>query len=410
MMTKLGLIRSAAAVILAVAVLIATGCSASAPVAPPSPLPPPTVVPSPTTPPSKAPETPPVPTPQVRTKPAPAEVSLTVNRATIEFPARIIFSLEGTSVKPVKSLTLEYGTDKRSIIEEVTRVEPAFAPGSAINTRYTWEMKKSGGALPPGATVWWRWRITDDLNREFLSPRNVTTFVDTRFQWQIKQLDLLDIYWQGDNASLVNDLTSGLEAMLSRVRLGVNVPSERKIKVFIYPNVEQLKAAMLFPQDWTGAVAFSQYNIVLVPVNASNLSWAQGALAHEITHLLVGEAVFGPFDDIPVWLNEGLAEYAEENNLTVGEKNLIDSAMRENRLISVRSLSSNFPTDSQQAYLSYAESKSIVIYLINRFGWEKMRELLAVFKDGATYDSALKKVFGLDSAALDKQWRDSLPA
>jgi len=407
MMTKLRLIRSAAAVILAVAVLVATGCTTSAPVAPPSPPSPPAAVSSPTTPQSKATETPPVPTPQVRTKPAPAEVSLTVDRATIEFPARIIFSLEGTSVKPVKSLTLEYGTDKRSIIEEVIRVEPAFAPGSAINTRYTWEMKKSGGALPPGATVWWRWRITDDLSREFLSPRNVTTFADTRFQWQIKHLALLDIYWQGDDASLVDSLTSGLETRLSRVELGVKVPAERKIKAFIYPSVEQLKSAMLFPQDWAGAVAFGQYNTVLVPLNASNLSWAQDTLAHEITHILISEAVFGPFGDIPKWLDEGLAQYAE-GDLTTGEKNQVDSAMRENRLISVKSLGSTFPADPQQAILSYAESKSIVSYLINRFGWEKMRELLAVFKDGATYDSALKKVFGLDSAALDKQWRDSL--
>lgn len=68
-------------------------------------------------------------------------------------------------------------------------------------------------------------------------------------------------------------------------------------------------------------------------------------------------------------------------------------------------LAGAFSTDSDQANLAYAESSSFVSFLIDKYGWGKIRSLLAVFKDGSTYDGALKKVYNLDTAGLDKEWR-----
>jgi hypothetical protein len=142
-------------------------------------------------------------------------------------------------------------------------------------------------------------------------------------------------------------------------------------------------------------------------VNLANLEWAKGALPHEITHLIVGEAVFGPFGDIPTWLNEGLAMYSE-GLLPDYMQLALDAAVRGNSLISIHSLAGSFPADSGGANLAYAESRSLVGYLIDTYGWEKMRNLLAVFKDGATYDKGLQAVYQLDEDALDTQWRATL--
>jgi hypothetical protein len=83
-------------------------------------------------------------------------------------------------------------------------------------------------------------------------------------------------------------------------------------------------------------------------------------------------------------------------------------AVRSNTLISVRSLSSSFPTDSKSAYLAYAESYGLVAYLIDRYGWEKMRNLLAVFKDGTTYDKGLMTVYKFDINGLESAWKATL--
>ena len=60
---------------------------------------------------------------------------------------------------------------------------------------------------------------------------------------------------------------------------------------------------MLFEQEWTGAVAYSDYNIILTAVSTGNLEWAKRALPHEVTHLIVKEAIFGPF-----WRHTALVE------------------------------------------------------------------------------------------------------
>jgi len=188
------------------------------------------------------------------------------------------------------------------------------------------------------------------------------------------------------------------------VKLEVKLSDERKPKVFVYPNYEELRSAVLFTQEWTGALAFWDYNIILIPVRPGNLEWAKRTLAHEITHLFVREATFGPFGDIPTWLNEGLAQYAE-GEMEKYHREALDDAIKEDKLISVKSLGSSFPADPDKASLAYAQSDSLVSYLVDTYGWAKMRELLATFKEGSTYDKALQEVYGFDTNGLEELWR-----
>jgi len=333
----------------------------------------------------------------------PAEVSIASNRAVAEFPDTIAFILDGSSTLPVTNINLEYGTDKRSLVSEVSRVEPEYSTGIKIRTSWVWEMKKTG-SLPPGARVWWQWRITDEAERTYVTPRQTIVFEDTRYQWQVEVAKDLDIYWHSLGTNLVKELTEGVESRLSRVKLEVDIPEERKPKVYVYPSAEELRGAVLFTQEWTGALAFTDYNIILIPVGPDNLEWAKRTLAHEITHLLVREATFGPFGDIPTWLNEGLAQYAE-GEMEDYQSEILKDAIKEDKLISVRSLCSSFPADPDQASLAYAQSLSLVSYLVETYSWADMRELLAVFKEGSTYDNALQMVYSFDISGLEERWR-----
>ena len=172
----------------------------------------------------------------------------------------------------------------------------------------------------------------------------------------------------------------------------------------MYPNAQDLRSAVLFTQEWTGALAFGDYNIILILVRSDDLEWAKRTLAHEITHLLVREATFGPFGDIPTWLNEGLAQYAE-GEMEEDQSEILDHAIKEDNIISVRSLGSGFPANPEQARLAYAQSLSLVSYLLDVYGWAEMRELLTVFKEGSTYSNALQKVYSFDTDGLEEQWR-----
>ena len=70
----------------------------------------------------------------------------------------------------------------------------------------------------------------------------------------------------------------------------------------------------------------------------------------------------------------------------------------------LRSLSSPFSANSEEAYYAYAQSQSVVEYLINNYGKGKISELLLLIRDGYTMDDALVKVYGFDLKGLDEAW------
>jgi len=92
------------------------------------------------------------------------------------------------------------------------------------------------------------------------------------------------------------------------------------------------------------------------------------------------------------------------------QRQVLDNAIKEDKLISVRSLGSSFPAGPEQARLAYAQSLSLVSYLVDTYGWAEMRELLAVFQAGSTYDNALQQVYSFDIGGLTERWQAHIDA
>ena len=126
---------------------------------------------------------------------------------------------------------------------------------------------------------------------------------------------------------------------------------------------------------------------------------------HELMHLVTHQVTHNPYNSLPVWLNEGLSVYAEGEMSDTFEYYLAQAVLNDS-LISVRSLSSPFSSDSQISYQSYAQSRSLVEYLINSYGQDSMLTLLNTFRQGSTYDNALMQVYGFDMDGLNELWRE----
>jgi hypothetical protein len=192
------------------------------------------------------------------------------------------------------------------------------------------------------------------------------------------------------------------------VRLEANSGAELEspVSLYIYASQADLLGAMVFPQEWTGGVAYSQYGIIAIGIGQteSQLNWGKRTIAHELTHLVVNQITYNPYNYLPDWLNEGLA-MTSEGELELSFVLALSWAEAEDAYISVRSLCSPFPADVNQTLLAYAESHEIVAYLINEYGSDKMLELLNTFKQGSGYDEALIKVYGFDMDELNSLWR-----
>ncbi len=328
----------------------------------------------------------------------------------VDFPNRAVFTVEAESYVEIVDARLCYKVDRMNYAEVVSEGWADFAPARKITASWTWDM--SNASLPPGAGVTYWWLIRDSDGNRYETAPEVMHFNDTRFAWQTLTgtaagTEGLTLFWYKGSDYFVQELMAACEGGLARLTQDIGAYPDRPIKIYIYATTSDLQGAMVFSQEWTGGVAFVDFSIIAIRIPPSELEWGKKALVHELTHLVVRQATFGPYGQLPVWLDEGLATY-NEGELDPVLRSSLQQAASKGELISVRSLCSPFSAYTDKARLSYAQSYAIVEYLLDNYGQEKMLDLLTVLKEGSTYDEALTSVYGFDIDELDVLWRASL--
>jgi hypothetical protein len=328
----------------------------------------------------------------------------------VDFPDEAVFTVEAESYVDIVDVRLYYQVDKMNYAEVVSEGWADFTPASKIEASWVWDMNYGG--LPPGAEVAYWWMVEDeDGNRVETSPQ-VMHFDDSRYTWQsltstVFEGGAMTLFWYSGDDSFANELMAACDEGLTWLIDDIGTYPERPIKIYIYASSDDLKGAMVFSQEWTGGVAFTDFSIIAISVPPSQLEWGKRAVVHELTHLVVRQETFSPYGQLPVWLDEGLATN-NEGELDPDQRAYLEQAALDGELISVRGLCSPFSAYTEKAYLSYAESYSLVEYLLDNYGQEKMLDLLTLLKQGNTYDEALTEVYGFDIDGLDARWRATL--
>ena len=326
----------------------------------------------------------------------------------LNFPESITFRATLESSAPITSVMLEYGTDQLTCGTVVAKAFPQFTPGATVNAEWTWEMRQSG-SLPPGATLWWRWRYSDGNGAEAVSEKKTLTWLDSTHDWQNVSSGPINIHWYSGDQAFAEDLLNAALTGLARLQNDAGLQPEKPIHLYIYANTDDMKDAILYEPTWTGGMAYSDHDIVIIGISQRDLEWGRTTIAHELTHVLVGHLTFSCLGGVPTWLNEGLAVYSE-GELNSASQSQLDEAVRSDQLLSVRSLSGGFSEVPSRAYLSYSQSYSIVKFLIETYGQDRMNSLLIALRDGATVDDALLQVYGFNIDGLENAWRDSIGA
>ena len=338
---------------------------------------------------------------------AESDISVLDSSVAVHFPGELVFNLEAESGADIVKARVHYQVDKMNYAQVTSEGWPDFTPASKVKTSWIWDMRKA--SLPPGAVVRYWWTVEDVAGNEVETSPATVYFDDGRYEWQSLTASNLTLFWYEGDGSFAQELMHACEVGLDRLNEEVGAYLDNQVRIYVYASSSDLRGAMIFPREWTGGVAFTEFGIIAIGIAPSQLDWGKGALVHELTHLVVHQLIFSPYAQLPTWLDEGLAMY-NEGELDSYFQAWLDNAVAEDKLISVRSLCSSFSAEPEKAYLSYAQSYSLVEYLLDNHGRGKMLNLLTLLKQGNSYDEALTQVYGFDIDGLDSRWQETLAA
>lgn len=340
---------------------------------------------------------------------ADSSLSITQSSVKVDFPASFTFNITASSDVNITDIRLHYIVNRMDFARVVSEIVVQFTPSTRVTAQWLWDMRMSGG-MPPGSSIDYWWTVTDASGDKPLetAPARVS-FDDNRYDWRHITSGNITLYWYQGDDSFAGALMDAVQGALSQLAASTGATLENPASIYVYASAADLQGSMIFPEQWTGGAAFTGYGIITIGItpDAAGLNWGKGAIAHELTHLVVNQLTFNPYNSLPTWLDEGLA-MVSEGPLDTEFTDALSQAEKNNSLISIRSLASPFSAITEESILSYAESDEVVNYLINKYGRDKMLELLDAFQQGSGYDEALEKVYGFDMDGLNVAWQASL--
>lgn len=333
------------------------------------------------------------------------QADIRADTATLDFPNTVTFSATLNSSVEIVSITLEYGNEQLNCGEVIAKAFPDFQPGNSADVSWTWDMRQSG-SLPPGTTIWWRWRYVDSSGKEFVSDTNTVIWLDDLHDWQTLTAQNVRIHYYGFEKSFAQSMVDAGVEGLRRNKEQAGMTPDIPVEIYVYPSYDEMRDAILYEPQWTGGLAYSDSSIIIMGTSGDP-SYDKATVIHEVTHVLVGRNAFTCIGFIPTWLNEGLAVY-NEGPLDQSMKAQFDIALRDDAFFPVRALGGNFSEIPEKALLSYAQSYSVVKFMLETYGQEKMSQLLTALSNAEPIDDALIAIYGFDIDGLDNAWRQSL--
>ncbi len=339
---------------------------------------------------------------------AQANIQVVSDKASLSFPETILFSAEFKAGTEISAVVLQYGVDQLTCGTVQAEAFPTVTSGKDVKVQWTWEMRQSG-SLPPGATVWWQWLVTDSSGAQFTSPEQKILWLDSVHPWQTISGGNINLHYYSGGADFGQQLHDAAAQALVRLSQDIGLKPDQPVDIYIYASSNDLKDAVLYAPSWVGGQAFPENNIVILGVPTDQLDWGKSSEAHELTHVLVGHLTFSCLSFMPTWLNEGLAMYGEGGPQPADQAQF-DQAKAQNQLPSLRSLIGGFSEEASRATLSYTEAFSVVNFMIKTYGQQKMLALLIDLRDGQTMDDALQAAYGFNTDGLESAWRASIGA
>ncbi len=231
-----------------------------------------------------------------------------------------------------------------------------------------------------------------------------------RYSWRVVESDHFRVYFYGGLDSLamrVLDLAEKTDVVFAR-RMGHQL--SHRVPIILYGSQNEFSQTNVTPEligEGTGGFTELFHNRVVLPFTGS-YEELRHVVVHELAHAFLFDMLYGgsasrllarqSFFATPLWFAEGVAEY-----LSLGMEPNAAMFLRDGIIEGYLP-----PLEYAGGYLVYKQGQSAIGYLVDRYGEERLRELLRRVRQSRSFDRAFQRAMGLPVRTFDEQWREWL--
>ena len=337
------------------------------------------------------------------------DIELLSSEVTSKFQEGIRFEAEVRSSAEIEEIAVRFRIGQRDVGAYEYLEPEEYSGGETVSASVFYRTNTSARYIAPGTIITYSFEVTDVDGNRLDTEESEYIYHDDRYEWDEITNGIVTVSYHGPVSFRAKELLDAtvqtLENMGPLLGAGVDAP----IRITMYNNWPEMRPAL--PPDSvttrrqliTEGQAHSPEGVLLVLGGAPR---ASGVASHEVTHILVHRAGEGSLGRVPSWLNEGLAEFG---NIQPGESydRALAQAVRTNNLLPITGMNGQ-PGTPEDVIIFYGQARSIVRFMVEEYGAEKMRELMATIKSGKNYRNAIPEVYGVTPLELENQWRDRL--
>jgi WD40 repeat protein len=230
-------------------------------------------------------------------------------------------------------------------------------------------------------------------------------------EWHYLQSKHFDVYYYEGGLYLGKFTADAAEDAYNQIAKDFGHEISDRIPILVYQNHNEFAVNNAAPlpdyAEGIGGVTETFKNRIVIPFTGDYGDYRR-LIHHELTHAVVNDMFFGGSVqniiqnriqlDLPLWFNEGIAEYEAQGWDTNSDMYVRDAIMN----------SELDPLPRLDGYFAYRGGQSVWDYISEQYGREKIGEIMQKMRLTRSVEGAFKDAMGLSLKDMNTRWQSTL--
>jgi Tol biopolymer transport system component len=227
-----------------------------------------------------------------------------------------------------------------------------------------------------------------------------------KFDWKYIQSPNFDVYYY-DTKYLAEETAHWAEEALVSIQKTLNYKINKRISLIIYKShneFQQTNVIYQYMPEGVGGVTELMKNRVVLPFEGKQYQFKH-VIHHELVHAVLNDMFYGGTlqsalssgqrIEFPLWMNEGLAEYESIGDMNTQTDMFMRDVSLSDYLVGLERLN---------GYYAYRGGQTFYWYVAEKYGQEKVGDLINKLRVYGTVDNAFKSAFKMSFEDFSEQW------